>query len=449
MSAIALDQPISIPEAPGLPLMGNARDLINEPLEFFFKSYLELGPVFYAGGFGRRYIVLAGPEANRFLSHGAEQYLDNKPIYHNVAEQLGSSHYPIATDGARHAHLRRVIKGAFTHEALARYVPRMLAAAQHSVQQWKPQSTIPALDMMHRLTADQLGESLANTPLRLSTRSGITFARFSIGPGLGSYPLFFRHYPLYWLAKAAMTSFLRGIINDHRRNSPGTNRDSDFIDLLIGSRDEEGKPYTEEDVFANAQITYSNSMIYGGPVCAFLLYALLKFPEVRERVQPEIDALFASPAPTFADIMKMKILRATMLESLRRYPVALATPRVIVSPFEFQGYELPVGEAIFFAGTVCHFLPEIFPDPRRFDPDRFLEPRNEHRQSAMFVPFGLASHSCLGAGLVELLAMTTVATILYHWDLSLHPANYQLRRVVNPFPEPDRRFGVKLSARRR
>src|SRR5271165_3604839 len=118
MSAIALDQSTSIPEAPGLPLIGNARDLINEPLEFFLKSYLELGPVFYAGGFGRRYIVLAGPEANHFLSHGAEKYLDNKPIYHNVAEQLGSSHYPIATDGARHSHLRRVIKGALTHEAL-------------------------------------------------------------------------------------------------------------------------------------------------------------------------------------------------------------------------------------------------------------------------------------------------------------------------------------------
>jgi cytochrome P450 len=302
--------------------------------------------------------------------------------------------------------------------------------------------------MMHRLTGDQLGPPLVNAPLQLSTRRGITFARFSIGPGLGSYPLFFRHYPAYRRAKAEMMTFLREVVNDHRTNRPGAEREADFIDLLLAATDEEGRPYGDDDVIANAQMAFSNSMIYGGPVCAFFLYALLKFPEVRERVQPEIDALFAHENPTLADFMKMRTLRAAMLESLRRYPVALATPRVTISPFDFQGYSLPAGEAIFFAGTVCHFLPEIYPDPRRFDLDRFLEPRSEQRQAAMFVPFGLASHSCLGAGLVELLTMTTLATMLHYWDLSLYPADYCLRRVVNPFPEPDRRFAIRIRARR-
>jgi hypothetical protein len=66
----------------------------------------------------------------------------------------------------------------------------------------------------------------------------------------------------------------------------------------------------------------------------------------------------------------------------------------------------------------------------------------------MFVPFGLASHSCLGAGLVELLTMTTLATMLHCWDLSLYPADYCLRRVVSPFPEPDRQFAIRIRARR-
>jgi cytochrome P450 len=438
----------AIPRAPGPALLGNARELLLEPLEFFLKSYQTLGPAFSAGGMGRRYIVLAGPEANRFLAHGAEQYLDNRPIYRHIAEELGSAHYPIATDGARHAHLRRTIKGAFTHAALERYVPQMVAAARRDVQSWQPGRVMPALAMMHRLTGDQIGQALLSAPLGISSRRGVTFARFSIGPGLGAYPMALQHYPPYWRAKTAMLASLRRMLAAHRAAPPNADRAPDFLDLLLAATDEIGQPYSEADIIANAQMAYSNSMIYGGPVCAFLLYAALKFPDVRARIQPEIDAFFATETPTFAGVMQLRVLRAAMLESLRRYPVALATPRVVAEPFAFQSYHVPAGHAVFFAGSVCHLLPEIFPDPRRFDPDRFLEPRNEQRQSAMFVPFGLASHSCLGAGLVELLAMLTVATILHHWDLTLAPADYELRRVVNPFPEPGRRFRVKVQARR-
>ncbi len=98
--------------------------------------------------------------------------------------------------------------------------------------------------------------------------------------------------------------------------------------------------------------------------------------------------------------------------------------------------------------SVCHFLPECFPDASAFDPARYAEPRNEHLRSGAFAPFGLGAHPCLGAGLVEVLVMATVAALLHTVSLELDRPDYVMRRVVNPFPEPESRFAVRIIAQR-
>ena len=103
---------------------------------------------------------------------------------------------------------------------------------------------------------------------------------------------------------------------------------------------------------------------------------------------------------------------------------------------------------VLIAVTVCHFLPELFPDPYVFDPARYSEPRNEHRQPGAFAPFGLGGHPCAGAGLVEVLVMATVATLLHAVSLRLDPPDYVMRRVPNPFAEPEERFSVRVVAQR-
>ena len=67
--------------------------------------------------------------------------------------------------------------------------------------------------------------------------------------------------------------------------------------------------------------------------------------------------------------------------------MAIALPRCVSTPFEFEGYSFEPGQRIYIADSVTHFLPEIFPDPLRFDPERFAPTRNEHRRPHMFAPF--------------------------------------------------------------
>ena len=220
----------AIPVAPGLPFIGNAVDLFQRPLEFFVQSYHDLGPIFRASGPGRDYVIMAGPEANAFLINGGEDYLDNKPIYQGVARQLKARNYPIATDGARHQHMRRTLKPAFNHAAFMNYVPRMIEAAEAGVRRWQAGERLGALAALHRLVGDQMGEAIVRTPLGDRLKDAVTFARFSVGAGLGAYPDFLAHAPHYKLAKRRMNAFFRQIVTDHRA-SPRDEESGDMVDL--------------------------------------------------------------------------------------------------------------------------------------------------------------------------------------------------------------------------
>src|SRR5262249_52894375 len=222
-----------LPAARGIPLLHNAVDLLLRPLEFFVQSYHEVGPVFRASGPGRQYVVLAGPTANAFLLHGGERFLDNRPIYRHLAGELKSANYPIATDGERHSHLRRTIKQAFTHETFARYVPDMCATAEGLLSDWQPGAHLGVLPTMHRLVGEQLGRALLSQPLGEMLPDAVTFARYSVGAGLGAYPTFMARFPNYRAAKRRVMRFMHRILEEHRARPALEARAPDFVDLLL------------------------------------------------------------------------------------------------------------------------------------------------------------------------------------------------------------------------
>ena len=413
------------------------------------KGYQQLGPIYRVRVPGRRYTVLAGLKANQFLLHGGERHLDSASVYRGIARELRTENYPVATTGERHRHVRRVLQPAFSREAISQHVPKMIAEAERVARSWQAGQRVRLPEVAHRIVGEQVGLAMANRPLGEHLRDAITFARVSIGAGLGAYPAFARLSPRYLVAKARMLALMKEIVVEHRRQPPGSGREPDLVDLLLGATDLDGAPLTEQDVVGNAQMVYSNTLLYGAPACACLLYGLLKNPTVKEQVVAEVDAAFGEGPPSMAMLQKMPLLRMAMKESFRLYPIALTIPRVAAESFEFEGCGVDAGTMVLVATTVCHFLPECFPDPETFDPSRYTEPRNEHLKSGAFAPFGLGAHPCLGAGLVEVLIMTTVATLLHAVDLELDPPDYVLRRVVNPFPEPEARLSVRVLAQPR
>lgn len=108
----------------------------------------------------------------------------------------------------------------------------------------------------------------------------------------------------------------------------------------------------------------------------------------------------------------------------------------------------PAGRPLFVATTVTHRLPECFPDPDRFDIDCYSPERAEHRQPNAYVPFGVGTHRCLGAGFAEVQTLLTLAVILREAELVLDPPDYELEMTNVPTPRPAKSFKFKVASRR-
>lgn len=435
---------LPIPEVPGHPLWKNASDLYRRPLQFFRDAYLSHGPVFRARGPGRNYIIIAGPEANeKLLTRASDHHFEHAPVYAHIARELDSEHYVIATDGPRHVLLRRQVAAQLTSRAVAPRLPAMLDAAMTVCRRWSVGRSYQVLHQMHHVVGEQVGVALANRPLGDRVKDAITYARYSVGPGLGAYPPLFRFHPGYLLARRSMTRFLGEVIDDHRRSPPGDDRPQDFIDGLLSSVDEDGQRLSAKAVFANAQMVYSNSLLYGGPSVAFLLYVILRDNELHARLTAEVDAALEQPV-TPELLCRLPTVMKVVKESMRLHPVALATPRVVRESFDFAGYRIPKGERVLIAGSVCHLLDEVHPDSGRIDLDRELTANKGNN----YVPFGSGTHQCPAGGFMELVFAIAVVAILRTVKLETTPHDYTLRKVVNPFPEPARDFRFRVAETR-
>ena len=182
--------------------------------------------------------------------------------------------------------------------------------------------------------------------------------------------------------------------------------------------------------------------------CSFMIYALLDNPTVLKRVLDEVDVAFAQGPLTWEQLKGMTDLHGAAMETLRRYPVAGGHMAKVAKPLTFAGYRLEPGDDIYVAMTVPHFLPELYPEPEKFDIDRFSPPRNEHRQRGAYAPFGLGDHTCLGAGIAEIQLMVTMATLFHDYHLALDPPTYTLTIEHAPTLAPGKDFHVKVVGKR-
>ena len=115
--------------------------------------------------------------------------------------------------------------------------------------------------------------------------------------------------------------------------------------------------------------------------CAFMLYALLKHPDVLAEMRKEADELFRDRTPTIERVRTLDVTHRVAMETLRMYPIAPAVFRTATDSFEFGGYTIPAGSKVIIGITVPHYLPEYFPDPRAVR-HRPVHPRAQRAHTA-------------------------------------------------------------------
>ena len=194
---------------------------------------------------------------------------------------------------------------------------------------------------------------------------------------------------------------------------------------------------------------YRNEKRSDAATVSYIVHCLLQNPDVMGRVQAEADELFANGPPTSEEVNRMTDTLHATFETMRLFPIVPAILRNVCNSFDFAGYRIPAGTTVMFATIVTHRLPQFFPEPERFNIDRFTpENRRQYVSPGTFAPFGLGHHSCLGQGFAQVLMPLCVAGLLHRWEVSAEPPGYRIKSKYIPLPKPDDNFKVRLRSRR-
>ncbi len=431
-----------IPFVKGAPLLGSAREAARDVREFLTKQYLELGPVFEIRLLRRRILVLAGAEANRLVHRKGRFFLSSHDPWRGLAESLGASRLVLNMDGKEHIAMRRAMAPAFSgarfqaHLELASEVCRQHVAAQPEGRRIKP------LFLMQRIIADQMGRILGGESASEYLEDLVVYLETVLVTSIAKQLPMFPFARRFKKARERIEQLARKSLQSHMPGGP--HHDSgDLINDIIDLHRSDPQFMPETDMTAMVLSPYLVGIETVANTCAFTLYAILKHPDLKARIVAEADRFFAEPLSA-ESLRRLDVTHRAVLEAMRMYPAAPVIFRKAANSFDFAGYRVPAGKSLFVATSVTHRLPEFFPDPDRFDIDRYLPERAEHRQPNVFVPFGVGTHHCLGGNFAETQTLLVIATVFHAAELELDPPGYELKMTNVPTPRPAKSFRFRL-----
>ena len=222
---------------------------------------------------------------------------------------------------------------------------------------------------------------------------------------------------------------------DRRRANPDLFGE-DILSLLLSAIDEEGQPMSDEEIedelmtmlFAGHETTASS--------LAWSFYWLHRLPEVGEKLREELGSLTDED---FTAITKLPYLGAIVSETLRLNPVVVFLSRQLKKPLELMGYRLEAGTSLFPCIYLLHQREDIYPEPQKFKPERFLEKSFSPYE---FMPFGGGNRRCLGYAFALFEMKLVLATVMSQVEFELlddRPLKYA-RRGFTFSPET----GIKM-----
>jgi cytochrome P450 len=434
-----------IPQASGaLPLLGNALEMARDPARFFLRCYRDYGAVFQVQLLNKRYTVLAGVEAANFLgTREGKDSLRSKEFWEGLVNEYGATRTLTGEDGESHKRLREVMKRGYSKESIkGRYNELVEITDRCILRDWKPGTEVPVVEAMQYMVTDQLGTILTGAaPLEYVKDIRTTILHILNVLVTRQRPKFLLKRPTYKRAKARMFELGNKMIADYHATAGSKSDDQkNLIDDIMEAHQRDPGLMPASDLVLSLTGPYVAGLDTVANTVASFVYAVLKHPEVLERIRKEVDAVFAKGRLEEEDVKNMTAVNGAIMEAMRLYPVAVAQMRTATRDFVFAGHLIKEGELLYIGTSVPHFMEEYYPNPDKFDIDRYEKPRAEHMQSGVYSPYGRGPHTCLGKSLAEVQMAISMARLMYKVDMSLDPPDYVLKTKTAPTPGPSMSF---------
>jgi cytochrome P450 len=366
-----------------------------------------LGNIFQITLPGFQPVMLAGPEAARFLLVSAKDDLRWRSEGDPVTELL--RHGVLVEDGESHDTLRRIMQPSLHKHMLTGYVEAMWRCTDRVIDDWEPGSTVDMLVEMRKIALLILMETLFKvdfTPdMSRLWRSVLRSIQY-ISPGLW---VLWRNVPRPGYAEALrqMDNYLYDIIR-LRRQAVG--EPTDLLGLLVTT------PEMSDDLIRDQLLT----MLIAGhdtstALLSWTLYLLGKHPNALNKSQEEVDTTLKGEVPTIEHTGSLRYVDRVLEEALRLYPPIHLGSRIAAVDLRFQDYSIPAGTRVMYSIYLTHRLAEFWEDRHSFSPDRFLNRPAPYS----YLPFGGGARNCIGAMFAQVESKVVLTRILQKYRVRL------------------------------
>jgi cytochrome P450 len=404
--------------------------MVQRPMESLLGWHRRYGEAFTVPllvfGVG---VYVCDPDAIRELLTGDQSDLHAGEANAPLAPVLGRSSVLIL-DGPEHLRHRRLLLPPFQGSAVQRFRSVIREVAEAEVARWRPGERFAMRERMRTLTFDVIVRAVfgVTESARIERLRGALLSLLDMTP-IFLMPQMLRRDLGAWSPWGQLTRRLAAadaLVYEEiarRRDASELEQRTDVLSLLLRARDEDGEPMSDRELRDELMTMLLAGHETTATGLAFAFDLLPRHPQVLERLR---DELAAEKGDAYLD--------AVVSETLRIRPVIDANERTLTKPRSIAGYDLPAGIRVYPAIAVVHHREDLYPEPHRFRPERFLDGKAE---SYAWLPFGGGIRRCIGAALAQAEMAEVIRTIITNVDLEL----------VRPEPDPIVIRGVTLVPR--
>lgn len=334
----------------------------------------------------------------------------------------------LTSEGELWKHQRRLVQPAFFRERILSYGGLMTSYTTRLVQSWQSGEVRDVHRDMMRVTLEIAARSLFSVEIEgdagaisqaltvilneMPKLAGFAFLPDWVPvPGLGG----FRR------ALAELDGVVYGII---RRRRTSGERPGDLLDMLLDARDEDGQGMSDRQLRDEVMTLLLAGHETTANTLSWTLYLLAQNPAEQAHLAEELGTVLEGRTAEAAALQRLPYTQMVLMEAQRLYPPAWAIGRKALHDFDVSGYRVRAGTNIIVSQWVLHRDPQLYPNPQRFDPERWREEVAGRRSLPKFayLPFGAGPRVCVGASLALTESALVLATLMQHFRFSLASA---------------------------
>lgn len=424
MSAPAGDVPALGP--PALPHIGHVRAFLRDKLGFLSRCASEYGDVVKLEIGGRTYLLSGPDDIKHVLVSNSDNYEKTSRLISSRARRFFGDGLVTAV-GPAHLRQRRMLQPLFHRAVVERFATLIVDGAEEMLDSW----TIGAVVDVHQAMLDLTQRIMLRALLGDVPPSELDRFAYAVSARrryqeylLGSTLPFASLVPNRAQREHARADReIDAIVGSAvRRRRAASARAADMLAMLVHAKYEDGTTMSDEQIRDEARTLAVAGYETVAEALTWTWYLLATSPSAESAVAVEAGAIPEDRPLGVADLATLPYCRMVLAESMRLYPPTWLFVRVAQNSDVLpSGVRIAAGSKIYLSQWVIHRNPRYFPDPDRFDPQRFTDEAITARPRFTYLPFGTGRRLCIGEEFAWMQGMLLMASIARRFRLLLVP----------------------------